>query len=64
MIQELRERAKALQQEDKEKYELISNILSDDNCFLKMDIETAYSILKDLGIEDIEKTYIKLMKRK
>ena len=31
---------------------LIQKILNEKNCFFKMDIETAYSILKDLNIND------------
>ena len=31
---------------------LIKNILDEDNCFLKMNINTAYAILKDLEIDD------------
>ncbi len=36
--------------EKKEKQILIQKILQEPNCFLKMDIETAYAILKDLEI--------------
>ena len=57
-------KAVELQDIDKNKYELISDILSDDNCFENMDMETAYSILNDLGIENINEVYIELMKRK
>ena len=57
-------KAVELQDIDKNKYELISDILSDDNCFEKMDMETTYSILNDLGIENINEVYIELMKRK
>ncbi len=50
--------------EDKEKYMLIKNILEDKNCFLKMEIETAFSILRDLNIEEkhLEDTYNELTK--
>ena len=34
------------------KFEIIKNILKDDNCFLNMDIEHAYAILRDLGIDE------------
>jgi len=37
-----------------EKYILIQKILNDNNCFLKIDIETAYSILRDLNFEEEE----------
>ena len=45
------------------KHQLIKTILNSDHPFLKMDIETAYSILKDLGIkeEDMHNTYVMLM---
>lgn len=36
------------------KYRLINNILCNNNCFFEMDIKTAYSILRDLGIEENE----------
>ena len=44
------------------KHLLIKEILKDDNCFLKMDIEYAYSILRDLKFpeEDLKKVYLKL----
>ena len=34
------------------KHLLIRKILEDKNCFLKMDIEYSYSILRDLGIKE------------
>jgi len=37
-----------------EKYILIQKILNDNNCFPKIDIETAYSILRDLNFEEEE----------
>lgn len=39
------------------------NILNEKNCFLKMSMSQAYSILKDLGLtnEDITSTYITLL---
>ena len=45
------------------KHLLIKEILKDDNCFLKMDIEYAYSILRDLKFpeEDLKKVYLKLI---
>ena len=33
----------------KQKLEIISKIIADDNCFFKMDVDTALSILKDLS---------------
>ena len=43
---------KAVDTKEKKKYEIIKKIMNDDNCFFKMDIEYAYSILRDLGIEE------------
>ena len=37
---------------EKEKYELIAKILEDDQCFFKIDIETSYAILRDLGVKE------------
>ncbi|MCM1370832.1 MAG: hypothetical protein NC181_02950 [Clostridium sp.] len=34
------------------KYELIQEILTDNKCFFKIDIKYAYSILRDLGIQE------------
>ena len=46
-----------------EKYELIKKLLQDDNCFMKIDINTAYAILKDLKIpeEHLKDIYIQLL---
>ena len=63
MIEKLRERCKSLIKEDKDKYSLILNILNDDNCFRKIPIDTAYSILEDLKINNKDKVYIELLKR-
>ena len=48
---------------EEEKQKIIMNILEDNNCFVKMNIEDAYSILRDLNIkeEEIKETYISLM---
>lgn len=54
MIEKLKELAKLNIPNDKNKYELINNILNDKNCFKKMNIKTAYSILSDLGFKDDE----------
>ena len=45
------------------KHLLIKQLLEEKYCFLKMDIVTAYSILKDLGIkeEEVSNTYSKLV---
>ena len=34
------------------KFEIIKNILKDDDCFLNMDVEHSYSILRDLGVNE------------
>lgn len=53
MIEKLRELAQKNISKDK-KYELIYNILKDEDCFKKMNIKTAYSILYDLGFKENE----------
>ena len=49
--------------EELEKQKLIKRLLSDKNCFFKMDIESVYSILRDLTIpdDDIENVYCELV---
>lgn len=46
-----------------EKYKVIEEILKEEKCFLKMDIEIAYSILRDLGVreENLKDYYCKLI---
>lgn len=63
MIEKLRELAKLNISKNKKKYELINNILNDKDCFKKMNIKTAYSILSDLGLKDneIDKAYNKII---
>ena len=39
-------------EKDNKKYEIIKKILKDDDCFLNIDIEHAYAILRDLGINE------------
>jgi len=48
------------------KYFLIEKILKDDKAFFKMDIETSFSILRDLEIkeENIKKVYEELIDAK
>lgn len=45
------------------KYELIKIILNEKNCFLKMNIEYAYAILRDLKIPEdkIKEVYFELI---
>lgn len=48
------------------KQKLIKQLLSDNNCFFKINIETSYSILKDLNFkdEDLKDIYQKLIDSK
>lgn len=50
---------------ERRKFEIIKNILKDDDCFLAMDIEHAYAILRDLGVskELIDSYYSTLIMR-
>ncbi len=61
MINKIRKLAEKYKGENKE---LISNILKFDDAFLNMDIETSYSILRELGVpeKDIEKVFIELVR--
>ena len=45
---------------------LIEKLLKDDECFFRIKIETAYSILKDLGISssDLDSVYMELIDKK
>lgn len=45
------------------KYELIKKILNEKDCFLKMNIEYAYAILRDLNIPEdkIKEMYLQLI---
>ena len=69
MIEKLREMNKKLIEvnannpEELEKQELIRKILSVDECFLNMSIDTAYAILRDLKIEEdsIKSVYYQLI---
>ena len=63
MLEKLREKCKSLIEEDKDKYSLILKILSDDDCFRKIPMDTAYSILDDLKVDNKNKVYIELLKR-
>lgn len=42
----------SLDKEMRKRYKLIGKILEDDKCFLKIDIEVAYGILRDLMVEE------------
>lgn len=65
MIEQLRMIATRLMQEKKDspeevkKYQLIEEMLKNNQCFFELDIETSYAILRDLGFkeDDLEKVY-------
>lgn len=69
MINVLKLRVDKLIQENKdnkenhEKYKLIKEILNKENCFLNMNIEYAYAILRDLGVpeEKLKDVYLELI---
>ena len=69
MIDVLKVRVDKLIEENKdskeklEKYKLIKEILNKDDCFLNMNIEYAYAILRDLGVpeEKIKSVYLELI---
>lgn len=46
------------------KYDLINNLLNDDECFFKIDYDTAICILKDLDIDNVDETYFQLISPK
>lgn len=50
----------------KKRHSIIKKILEDDDCFLKMDIEIAYGILRDLLIEEdkLKMVYMALIDKK
>ena len=49
--------------ENPETYKLIKEILNKENCFLNMNIEYAYAILRDLGVpeEKLKDVYLELI---
>ena len=53
----------AKDEEKKKKHLLIKKILNDKECFLKMNIETSYAILRELNIseENLKDTYSDLI---
>lgn len=65
-LKNINEKLIKLNKNDKDEYEkqiLISKLLKEDDCFLKIDIEYAYSILRDLGIDEknLKKVYYELI---
>lgn len=69
MLEKLKQKNKELielYKNDKEKLDkqlLIKRIINEKNCFLKISIETAYSILKDLNVKDnnLKEVYCELI---
>mgnify|MGYP004550313749 FL=1 len=69
MIEKLRninEKLIKLNKNNKDEYEkqvLISKLLKENDCFLKIDVEYAYAILRDLGIDekDLKRVYYELI---
>ena len=69
MIDVLKLRVNKLIEENKdnkekhEKYKLIKEILNKENCFLNMNIEYAYAILRDLCVpeEKLKDVYLELI---
>ena len=69
MLNKLREKNKILLNKYKDdaiksnRYMLIEKLLTDDYCFSKIDIEMAFSILKDLEVKDdkIKQVYVELI---
>ncbi len=67
MLEQLRDKNEHLIELNKnnpgvlEKQLLIKKLLKNKDCFFKMNIETAYSILKDLEIDNIKDTYSDLI---
>lgn len=55
-----------ISKEKKQRLELISNILKDDQCFFKIDVDTAYNIIRDLGFshEETKSIYKELISSK
>ncbi len=51
-------------EENLKKQKLIQKILSDSQCFFRMNIQYAYAILRDLQIkeEDLKQIYLELIK--
>ena len=72
MIEKLRENNNKLiklnsdDEKKLKKHKIIQKILNDDKCFFKMEIEYAYSILRDLGIneKDLKQVYMELINPK
>ena len=49
--------------EEKSKQLLIQKILDEDNCFMKMNVDVAYALLRELNIDEsmLKDTYLELI---
>ena len=49
--------------EEKSKQLLNQNILDEDNCFMKMNVDVAYALLRELNIDEsmLKETYLELI---
>lgn len=65
MLDKLREKCELLKNENPEKYQIIQEILANDNAFFEMDVDISLSILRDLGVEekDLNTVYLNLIKK-
>ena len=45
------------------KHRIIEQLLKDDHCFEKLDIQKSYEILKSLGVKDWKEVYIQLLSK-
>lgn len=64
MLDKLRRQCSLLKETNPEKYQVIEEILRNDNAFLEMDVDMSLSILRDLGIkeQDLNNVYLHLIK--
>lgn len=65
MLDKLRKQCSLLKDKDKEKYQIIEEILANDNAFFEIDVDMAFSILRDLEIpeENLKNVYLHLIKK-
>lgn len=49
--------------EEKSKQLLIQKIIDEDNCFMKMNVDVAYALLRELNIDEsmLKETYLELI---
>lgn len=71
MLNKLREKNKLLLEKHKDnpelfhKHEVIGGLLKDDYCFIKIDVDMAFSILADLEVkeEKMKQVYLELISK-